>query len=151
MAGFTCRSYFEGNNSIGPASYRNSNAAAGKGWKMFIDSSNNHLLRNESDVGVRIVDGATAWSASSDERLKDVQGSVEGALDILAPIRPVYYNFKGQDRRMVGVIAQDVQTVLPEAVDVGDDGMLSMRYTDLVPVLVKAIQELTARLEALEA
>jgi hypothetical protein len=56
-------------------------------------------------------------------------------------------------------VAQDVQAVLPEAVDVAADeqGTLSLRYTDTIPLLVAAIQEqqaliqtLTARVEALE-
>jgi hypothetical protein len=57
------------------------------------------------------------------------------------------------------LIAQDVQVVLPEAVDVSEDeqGTLTLRYTDLIPLLTAAIQEqqaliqtLTARVEALE-
>ena len=48
------------------------------------------------------------------------------------------------------LIAQDVQAVLPEAVDASDPDKLGVAYTDTIPLLVAAIKELTARLETLE-
>jgi hypothetical protein len=51
------------------------------------------------------------------------------------------------------LIAQDVQAVLPEAVDVGEDEdqSLMLRYTDLIPLLTAAIQEQQTLIEALTA
>jgi hypothetical protein len=48
------------------------------------------------------------------------------------------------------LIAQDVQKVLPEAVSTDADGTLSLRYTEVIPLMVAAIQELTTRLATLE-
>ena len=55
-------------------------------------------------------------------------------------------------KRRIGLLAQECQVHFPEVVDEGpgDDHMLGMSYGDLVPVLLQAIKELTARVEALE-
>ena len=50
----------------------------------------------------------------------------------------------------VGLIAQDVQAVLPEAVDVNSKGILSIRYTDLIPITIGAIQELNKTIQELD-
>ena len=105
--------------------------------------------------GVKLVSGAQSWSSISDERVKNITGTVEDATTLLSNLRTVYYTMKEDPSNVeqVGLIAQDVQAVLPCAVNKRseDDDTLSLRYTDVIPVLVKAIQELTARVEALEA
>ena len=108
-----------------------------------------------SYTGVKLGWGSTSWSSYSDERVKNITGTVEDATTMLSGFRTVYYTMKEDPSNVekVGLIAQDVQAVIPCAVDTtsADDDTLSMRYTDMIPVLVKAIQELTARVEALEA
>jgi len=89
----------------------------------------------------------------SDLRLKENILPVENALDKVEAINGVYFNFKDSpDKTMVGVIAQDVQAVLPEAVSVTDPetGYLGVSYTSLVPVLIEAVKELKAENEALQ-
>ena len=49
------------------------------------------------------------------------------------------------------LIAQDVQAVLPEAVDASDSDNLTLRYTDVIPLLVASIKELKAKVETLES
>ena len=60
-------------------------------------------------------------------------------------LRPVSYQWKnGQDgRRCLGLIAQEAQRVIPEAVNEGsdEDKTLGVKYSDLIPVLINAIQE----------
>ena len=99
--------------------------------------------------------GATAWSANSDERLKTDLVPITNALDKVSTLRAVTGRYKTDD---IGVsraflIAQDMQKVLPEAVNIQEDelGTLGVQYTDTIPLLVAAIKELTQRLEALEA
>lgn len=53
-------------------------------------------------------------------------------------------------QRQIGLIAQEVQPLVPEAVSEGPDGFLAVDYPKLIPVLVQAIKELSARVEALE-
>jgi hypothetical protein len=111
--------------------------------------------------GVSLANGATSWAAISDERLKTSVTPFQGALQKVGTLRAGTGRYLSDDESVSRsfLVAQDVQAVLPEAVDVAADeqGTLSLRYTDTIPLLVAAIQEqqaliqtLTARVAALE-
>jgi len=100
---------------------------------------------------------ATSWTSNSDETIKDIIEPITDGLDKLKDIRTVIYKFKNdkEGSRKVGLIAQDVEKILPEAItktyqNEYDKEVLGLNYTDLIPVLVKAIQELSAKVSALE-
>jgi hypothetical protein len=90
---------------------------------------------------------------TSDARLKKEVADLPYGLREVLQLRPVTYEWKDRPdgQRRLGLIAQDVLKVLPEAVVTGSDpaAMLGMSYTDLLPVVIKAIQELTAENVAL--
>ena len=116
--------------------------------------------------GVNLNANATSWGTFSDERLKYDVEPVENAVESLSNLRTVKYRLKdvdsAEDKKKLGLMAQDLVGVLDEVIDpvkkTGDDTeYMSVRYTELIPVLVKAIQEqqtliesLTARIAALE-
>ena len=104
-------------------------------------------------AGVELTAGATSWSAISDERLKNIIGPIENGLDKLSGLRPIYYSLKSDSANLprIGLIAQDVQAVFPEAVSTDADGYLSLRYTELIPPIIKAVQEQQAQIAALKA
>jgi len=126
----------------------------------FLDTSNTDLgtiIRSDSN-GVRLANGATSWSSYSDSRLKDVTGEIPNALDKIDAMRGVLFSWNDDEEntQRCGVIAQEVQAVLPEVVDTDTD-YLQVRYTEMIPLLIQGIKEqqdtitqLTARLEALE-
>ena len=89
----------------------------------------------------------------SDVRLKTDIVTIPDALAKVNALRGVTYTRKDSGERCTGMIAQEVQAVLPEAVAVGDDEnkTLSVAYGNTVGLLVEAIKELTAKVEALEA
>jgi len=80
----------------------------------------------------------------SDARLKkDIRESPYGLEEILK-LRPVTYRWKNPtttDRTQIGLIAQELQQVIPEIVYADRDGILSVNYTALLPVIVKAMKE----------
>jgi hypothetical protein len=95
----------------------------------------------------------------SDDRLKTRLGSIDDALGIIDKIDAFYYEANETAKelgyeavREVGVSAQSVQRVLPEVVAPApiDAEYLTVRYERLVPVLIQAIKELTARVAQLE-
>jgi hypothetical protein len=100
-------------------------------------------------AGVYMTSTATSWTAQSDERLKDITGTITNAVQSVQSLRPVQYTLKSdQDKtQRVGLIAQDVQKVLPEVVDTDANGYLGVRYSEIVPLLVAAIQELKAEFD----
>lgn len=85
--------------------------------------------------------------ASSDINLKKDIEPIENALSKVSQLSGVTYNWKDESKpdREAGVIAQDVQKVLPEIVAEREDGTLAVRYERLVPLLIEAIKELEAR------
>lgn len=94
--------------------------------------------------------------SSSDKRLKKDITLIEEPLKKLEEIKGVTFKWneelqtvhKGND---VGVIAQDVQKVLPECVAERENGFLAVRYEKLVPLLIESIKELKKEVESLKA
>jgi hypothetical protein len=90
---------------------------------------------------------ANAWNTLSDERLKRDFEIIPQALEKLLSINGYYYywNRGTDDKRKLGVKAQEVQKVFPEVVSEGKDGFLSVSYNHLVGAVVQAIKELYQR------
>jgi hypothetical protein len=111
------------------------------------------LVVSGSSGGVSLANGATSWASLSDERHKDIIEPISNATDKVALLRSVIGKYKTDEAgtRRSFLIAQDVQAVLPEAVDNTDTENLALRYSDLIPLLVKAIQEQQALIQALTA
>ena len=87
-------------------------------------------------------------TAFSDERLKENVQTIEGALDKVSQMRGVTYNYKSElndGQRGTGVIAQEMQQIMPEVVEEGQ--YLSVAYGNLVGVLIEAVKELKAELD----
>ena len=119
-------------------------------------NANPRLYMAVASNGVYLTLNATSWTANSDERLKNINGIIENALDKLCTLRAVNYSWKedNTNKKYIGLIAQDVQKVLPEVVDINENDemkTLGVRYTELIPVLIKAIQELKAEIDILKA
>ncbi len=90
---------------------------------------------------------------TSDRRLKKDINDIPYGLNSILKLRPVTFKWKeGNQNVNLGLIAQDVQKVIPEVVDVGDDKdkTLGLNYTELIPVLVSAIKEQQKEIEELK-
>jgi len=89
-------------------------------------------------------------TAYSDARLKENVETISNALDLVNRMRGVFYDRIDTGEAGIGVIAQEMEEVIPEVV-IPSDGMLTVAYGNLVGVLIEAVKELTARVEELEA
>jgi hypothetical protein len=111
--------------------------------------------RQGSTVGsISVTTTATTYSTSSDYRLKQNVEPMVGALSKLAALAPKTFEFKAEPNVKVdGFIAHEVHAVVPQAVTGEKDGeeMQGLDHSKLVPVLVAAVQELSAKVAALEA
>jgi len=122
------------------------------------------VLRPSSD-GVRdLGTGSNKWQdvyasngtiRTSDARLKENVAEVSDGLETVGAMRPVSYEWKenGDSDTRLGFIAQEIEEIVPEAVNRPDDedGYLGMNYEMLIPVVVSALQEqqcITSDLEA---
>jgi hypothetical protein len=92
---------------------------------------------------------STSYNTTSDYRLKEDLKPIKG-LEQVSKINVYDFKFKNSSNRMDGVLAHELQEVLPFAVTGIKDGkdMQSVDYSKIVPVLVQAIKELNAKLEA---
>ncbi len=88
-------------------------------------------------------------TAFSDRRLKENIVTIKYALDTVKSMRGVAFTKDGAAG--IGVIAQEVQEVLPQVVQENANGILSVAYGNIVGVLIEAIKELDAKVKALEA
>jgi hypothetical protein len=146
-----------------PSSSSGDNAIFVTGPGAYGQSATEYVIGNKGRGGyvAKVAYNGTSWTFNSDERLKDIEGEIENALDKLGVIRAIYYRWKNDEaqQRQVGVIAQEVQAVLPEAVDVpeietNEDGTTNywgVGYTDLIPLLIASVKELNTKVEACEA
>jgi trimeric autotransporter adhesin len=91
---------------------------------------------------------------TSDARLKENIQPLNYGLQTVAQLRPVSYRWKDNPAgdAHLGFLAQEMQALIPEAVhDAGNGQPLGMQYSELIPVLVKAIQEQEALMESIKA
>ena len=116
--------------------------------------------RQGTQVGtISTTTSATAYNTSSDYRLKENVAPMQNALDTVAQLNPVTYTWKADGSAGQGFIAHELQAVVPDCVTgtkdaVDAEGNPQYQGVDtsfLVATLVKAIQELTARVAELEA
>jgi len=108
-------------------------------------------VRSGGSGGVRLDAGSTGWVSASDIRLKDIKKPIEKAVESLSTLQTVYYSWKDSDNKSlhIGLIAQEVEKVFPELVSESSiDGMKGVNYTELIPVIIKAIQELNKKINA---
>jgi hypothetical protein len=103
----------------------------------------NKLYITNYSGGVYLTQGATSWTANSDIRLKNINSHIENAVEKLSTLQTINFSYKDDktNKQNLGLIAQEVEKIFPELIDKNGDGMLGVRYTELVPVLIKAIQE----------
>jgi ethanolamine utilization microcompartment shell protein EutS len=123
---------------------------------------NKLILDADQYVGIKRTDPSYALDVSgtiratgdviaySDARVKENVETIPNALDKVKAMRGVGYNKIGEERRSIGVIAQEMLEVMPEVVSQDEQGMYSVAYGNLVGVLIEAVKDLEAKVEQLE-
>jgi hypothetical protein len=129
---------------------------------------NTTILSDQAPTGVQITPGNSSWGAISDRRMKRNINTIDSSLSSIMQLRPVTFNYNTDEADEVprpGFIAQEMDVVYPNATNwivtdtktmyTDNDGneysALSVSTTELIPYLVKSIQELAARVSTLEA
>jgi len=90
-------------------------------------------------------------TAYSDARLKADVETITGALDRVRKLRGVTFSRRETGNRGVGLIAQELALIVPEAVMTHEGGLLSVAYGNLVGVLIEAVKDLADKVDRLEA
>jgi len=116
------------------------------GTDVFQASSN--LIFNGSDLNVSGIITCTDLNSTSDVNLKENIQTVENALDIIELIRGVSFTWKSNGEDSMGVVAQEIEKVLPSLVHTGDKK--TVNYNGIIAVLIQAIKELKQEIEFLK-
>ena len=91
---------------------------------------------------------AADFNSTSDENLKTNIQTIESSLDTLQQLRGVTFDWKGNNKSSIGVIAQELEQVLPQLVTDGDPK--TVNYNGLIGVLIEAVKELSAEVQELK-
>jgi hypothetical protein len=106
-------------------------------------------------AGTLYTDASGYITASSDERMKNIDGQYSVGLTALLQINPILYRWNessglDQENQYAGFSAQNVKASIPEAVFEGKDGLLSLSDRPILAAAINAIKELSKRIEELE-
>ncbi len=121
-------------------------------WRTLIDPSNNYVFEYNYNLYTYINPTIGAYINPSDVRLKKDITPLGNMLDKVMALTPEKFHYKTNkesDPFLWGFIAQDVQKIFPEFVDIKDDGYLGISYTNFSVVAIKAIQEQQKEIEEL--
>ena len=120
----------------------------------FLNSSANWSFKVDNSGNATATGNVTAYS---DARLKTNVNTINDALSIVGKLRGVSFDWKESGKRSIGVIAQEVEKVLPELVltsqvldPTGESEVKSVDYGKIVSVLINAINELKAEVDELK-
>ena len=142
------------------------NASGDGNYAVLQDSDGNTFLNAASTrtLNFRINNGSSAYydgstwyapafSATSDLRLKENIKPLDKSLDKICLLQGVEFNFKSnKNKKMIGLIAQDVEKVIPEVVNTDDseDNYKSINYCNITAVLIESIKELREEVKSLK-
>jgi hypothetical protein len=95
---------------------------------------------------------ATDLNSTSDERLKEDIKQISNALEKVLKLRGVSYTLKESGVHRIGVIAQEVEEIIPEVIGMIDDDIhtKTVSYGNLIGLLIEAIKELSEEIENLK-
>jgi hypothetical protein len=135
------------------------NAATATSATSATTATNSTQLGGVAAAGYALLSGATfsgninapAFFYTSDLRVKNNIQDITDALGKVKAMRGVTFDWVNGMGNAVGLIAQEVQQVVPQAVSNQADGLMNVAYGNLVAVLIEAIKELSAKVDALEA
>jgi len=125
-------------------------------------TANVQRFQLDSSGNATFTGNVTAYGSISDERLKENIKVIENPIEKIKDLKGVTFTYKKDGEKSTGLIAQDLEKVLPEAVYTSEtiaderegeesEEHLAIRYGNTVGLLVEAIKELEARVKELEA
>ena len=125
----------------------NNQLSNGAGYTTY--TSNQATNTNSSVTFASIVSSGNV-TAYSDLKLKTEIHTIKNSLDMVTKLRGVNYKWLNNGQPDIGVIAQEVEEVIPEIVKETDDGIKTVDYGRMVCVLIESIKELNAKVKILE-
>ena len=124
----------------------NNQLTNGSGYTTY---TSNQATNTNSTVTFTTVNAGTV-NTTSDKRAKDDITPITGALNKVQQLGGYSFTLKATEEKSSGVIAQEVQKVMPELVQEGAEGLLSVQYGNMVGLLIEAIKEQQSQIDELK-
>ena len=115
--------------------------------QFFIGYSNSDNYKFKVDGNVYVAGYITGLS---DVRYKTNISNITEPIDKIEQLQGVYYNLLHEEKRSIGLIAQEVEKIIPEVVYTNTDNTKSIAYGNMIAVIVESIKELSMRIKKLE-
>ena len=93
---------------------------------------------------------AQDFNATSDISMKNSVSTIGNASEVIENLRGVSFKWNSTDKPAYGVVAQEVERVLPDLVSKNEDGVKSVKYLGLIGFLIESNKQLIQRMESLE-
>ena len=138
--------FTQDNNTYLPAGRSEKMSILGNGYVGIGDTTPSYKL--DVNGTIRATGDVIAYS---DIRVKENITTIENALDKVKKLRGVEYNKIDNPERSIGVIAQEIEEVIPEVVKEDSEGMKSVAYGNITAVLIEAIKEQQKQIEELKS
>ena len=110
---------------------------------------------NEITITEVVLEGdfiAHSFRARSDKRLKENITDITDSLDIINQLNAKKYNFKNsKSKESFGFIAQEMEEILPDLVEKDRNGIRTISYGEIIPILSDAVKTLDRKIQDLEA
>ena len=126
----------------------------------YFKADGSHIFRNASDSNTATLDTSGNFTATgnvgaySDMALKEDIYQIENALEKVNQLRGVHFTRKSNNSKEIGVVANEVEKVVPELVDEVEDEKLgtikTMKYANTVGLLIEAVKDLSKQVEELK-
>ncbi|MCS7245902.1 MAG: tail fiber domain-containing protein [candidate division WOR-3 bacterium] len=91
-----------------------------------------------------------AGTIPSDERIKENVEEISSALSVISALTIYNYNWKGTDIKDIGLIAQELEKVYPDAVKTLENGLKVIDYQKIIVLLIGAIKEIKQEIEKIK-
>lgn len=147
--GYNARTYGDGSVAIGTDSSGVGAYGTANNEIRLGNANHTTIISGKLKVGTLTTGGATLYQnggvlSSSDAKLKKINGESKEGLDKIKQLKVYNYTFKKDKKKepRVGVVAQDLQKVFPNAVKKGEDGYLFIRQEDMFYAMINSIKQL---------
>ena len=104
-----------------------------------------YIVKINGNIGIQ-----GTITTTSDERLKTNIKTFDNALDKILHCRGVFFNYNSNitnnNKTSIGVIAQEIENIIPDVVETTQDGYKNVNYLGLIGVLIEAIKELNGKI-----
>ena len=142
---------FEGTADVANQIAASETNSAGTQYLLFTSSSGTGNKTVRIDTGLTYNADTNVLIVGSDERWKDNIQTIDNPLEKVQQLRGVTYEWKDSGERTYGLIAQEVEKVLPELVNTDEDGYKGVGYQNMVSILIEAVKEQQTQIDALKA